>query len=122
MTEEYKCLICNQTCKRDGVEEWVVHGNRGVHRKCIEHIETIFLYKSADFNIENELKSRQSRVEKAESVIRGMFPMWIAAMSYCEHGRLADLVQMRNYYNGRDNPLTQDEISFMFLLIGDSKK
>jgi len=55
----------------------------------------------------NEMKLR---AERAESIVKGMFPMWIAAMSYCEHGRTADLVKMRNYYNGGDNPLTADEI------------
>jgi hypothetical protein len=61
------------------------------------------------------------RAERAESIIRGMFPMWIAAMSYCEHGRAASLDRMRNYYNGRDNPLTGDELHYLFSM-KDKKK
>jgi len=67
-------------------------------------------------------EAAEARVAELERIICGMFPMWIASMGYCEHGRHSELLAMRNYYNGRDNPLTQDEISFMFLLIGDSKK
>lgn len=60
---------------------------------------------------------RQEEIAELERVIRGMFPLWIASMSYCEHGRKEDLLRMRNYYNGRENPLTSDEISLMFSLI-----
>jgi hypothetical protein len=49
-------------------------------------------------------------------IINGMFPMWMAAMSYCEHGKNSDLMRMRNYYNGRDNPLTFDELQTIFRL------
>ncbi len=55
-----------------------------------------------------------ARAEQAEAIINGMFPMWIAAMGYCEHGRAADLDRMRNYYNGRDNPLTSEQLHTLF--------
>ncbi len=64
----------------------------------------------------DELKARS---EAAEKVIRGMYPLWIAAMSYAEHGRAADLDRIRNYYNGRDNPMTSEDIHLMFSLIPD---
>lgn len=59
----------------------------------------------------------KSETEKLESVIQGMFPLWLAAMSWAEHGRAADLDRIRNYYNGRDNPMTSDDIHLMFSLI-----
>jgi hypothetical protein len=55
-----------------------------------------------------------ARAEKAEDIIHGMFPLWIAAMSYAEHGRAADLDRIRNYYNGRDNPLTSEQLHYLF--------
>jgi len=55
-----------------------------------------------------------ARAEQAEAIIRGMFPLWIAAMSYAEHGRAADLDRIRNYYNGRDNPLTGEQLHYLF--------
>ena len=58
-----------------------------------------------------------SRAERAEAIINGMFPMWVAAMSYCEHGRADDLERMRNYYNGRDNPLTSDQLREMLEIV-----
>ena len=60
----------------------------------------------------------KARAENAEAIIRGMFPLWIAAMSYGEHGRAADLDRIRNYYNGRDNPLTGEQIKILFSMIG----
>jgi len=59
----------------------------------------------------------KARAEAAEKVIRGMYPLWIAAMSYGEHGRAADLDRIRNYYSGRDNPMTNEDIHLMFSLI-----
>lgn len=59
------------------------------------------------------------RAMSAEKVIRGMFPMWINAMGYCEHGKKDQLMAMRNYYNGRDNPMSNEDIHFMFSLIPD---
>ena len=61
--------------------------------------------------LEDELRER---AEKAEAIIDGMFPMWIAAMSFAEHGRAADLDRIRNYYNGRDNPLTSEQLRALF--------
>lgn len=49
--------------------------------------------------------------------IQSMFPMWIVAMGYAEHGRHNELMAMRNYYNGRDNPMTNEDIHLMFSLI-----
>lgn len=59
----------------------------------------------------------QTHVKALELVIRGMFPMWASAMGYCEHGRQSELMAMRNYYNGRDNPMTNEDIHLMFSLI-----
>lgn len=73
----------------------------------------------ADALIENV--ALNARIAELESVIKGMFPMWIASMAYCEHGKKDDLLRMRNYYNGRDNPLTEKEIHLMFSLIGEVK-
>lgn len=58
-----------------------------------------------------------ARAEKAEAVINGMYPMWISAMSYCEHGHASDLDRMINYYKGRDNPLTSEQVKYLFSLI-----
>ena len=55
-----------------------------------------------------------ARAEKAEDIIHGMFPLWVAAMSYAEHGRAADLDRIRNYYNGRNNPLTSEQLYYLF--------
>lgn len=62
-------------------------------------------------------EAAESRVADLERIIRGMFPMWIAAMGYCEHGKHSELLAMRNYYNGRDNPMTSDDIQLMLSLI-----
>ena len=66
-------------------------------------------------------EAAEKRAEKAESIIRGMFPMWINAMAYCEHGKHDQLMSMRNYYNGRDNPMTSEDIHLMFSLIPDKE-
>lgn len=69
----------------------------------------------------NELRSSKNaeaeEAAKLRRVIIGMFPMWIAAMGYCEHGRSKDLLSMRNYYNGRENMMTSDDIHLMFTTI-----
>lgn len=52
-----------------------------------------------------------------KNVIIGMFPMWMSAMSFCEHGKKDSLVAMRNYYNGRDNPLSQQEMALMISIV-----
>ena len=68
------------------------------------------LGKVADLKEENK---------KLKSVICGMLPMWIAAMSFSEHGRATELSAMHDYYkNG--NLMTQDEMTLMFSLIPDS--
>lgn len=71
--------------------------------------------------LEDELLKRaeaaEARVKELEAVIRGMFPLWINAMGYCEHGKKDQLMAMRNYYNGRGNPMTSDDIHVMFSLI-----
>ncbi len=67
----------------------------------------------------NSLEYWKWRAEAAEKVIRGMFPLWINAMGYCEHGKKDQLVAMQNYYNGRDNPMTNEDIHLMFSLIPD---
>ncbi len=67
-----------------------------------------------DWNIRPIEDALLARAEQAEAIIRGMFPLWIAAMSYAEHGRAADLDRIRNYYNGRDNPLTSDQLHYLF--------
>lgn len=59
---------------------------------------------------------------RLKRVIQGMSPLWFAAMSYAEHGRAADLDRIRNYYNGRDNPMTSEETHLMFSLIPDGGK
>lgn len=65
----------------------------------------------------------KDRAEKAESIIRGMFPMWIAAMDYCGHGGAASLDRMKNYYNGRSNRLTVDETKLMLdIVLGKEEK
>lgn len=64
-----------------------------------------------------ELEAENDRLrhllQEDENIIRGMLPMWVAAMSYCEHGYAADLDRMRNYYSGRDNPLTGEELQIL---------
>jgi len=60
------------------------------------------------------IASLRERAENAEAIIRGMFPMWTAAMSYCEHGMAADLVRMENYYSGKDNHLTSEQLKALF--------
>jgi len=62
-------------------------------------------------------EAAESRVADLERIIRGMFPLWLAAMGYCEHGKHSELLAMRNYYNGRDNPMTSDDIHLMLSLI-----
>lgn len=72
-------------------------------------------YCGTDIEVEHDcVDVLRSRIENAEAIINGMFPMWIAAMAYCEHGRAADLNRMRNYYNGRDNPLTTKQLVALF--------
>jgi endonuclease III-like uncharacterized protein len=56
----------------------------------------------------------RERAEKAEAILRGMFPMWTASMAFCEHGRAADLIRMENYYSGKDNPLTSEQLKALF--------
>lgn len=65
----------------------------------------------------DDIEHLRIRAEAAEKVIRGMYPLWIAAMSYGEHGRAADLDRIRNYYSGRDNPMTNEDVHLMFSLI-----
>lgn len=68
-----------------------------------------------------EISQANEFIERLKKVICGMFPLWIAAMSYGEHNRAADLDRIRNYYNGRDNPMTSEEIHLMFSLIPDKE-
>lgn len=63
-----------------------------------------------------------ARAARLQAVIIGMFPMWINAMSYCEHGHQSELLAMRNYYNGRANPMTNDDISLMFSVIPEKNE
>ncbi|MEN6620364.1 MAG: hypothetical protein ABFD50_02280 [Smithella sp.] len=80
----------------------------------------IHLYDAAIERIEElercvtDLEQENAQLHELEGIIRGMFPLWIAAMSYAEHGRAADLDRIRNYYNGRDNPLTSDQLHYLF--------
>jgi hypothetical protein len=76
-------------------------------------------YFITNFENDNLLKIWNTRPieDELKKVICGMFPLWITAMSYCEHGRKEDLMRMRNYYNGRDNPMTSKDIKLMFSLI-----
>jgi len=67
-------------------------------------------------------EAAEARAERLQAVIIGMFPMWINAMSYCEHGRQSELLAMRNYYNGRANPMTNDDISLMFSVIPEKNE
>lgn len=63
------------------------------------------------------IKSSEERAAALEKVIQGMFPLWLAAMGYCEHNRFNDLMAMQNYYNGKDNPMTSKDIHLMFSLV-----
>jgi hypothetical protein len=63
------------------------------------------------------VKTMVEYIEELESIIRGMFPLWLAAMGYCEHNRFNDLMAMQNYYNGKDNPMTSKDIHLMFSLV-----
>jgi hypothetical protein len=51
--------------------------------------------------------------EHLKSIIRGMLPLWIAAMGYAEHGKAKQLDFIRNYYNSGCT-MTQEEIHTMF--------
>lgn len=59
----------------------------------------------------------EARIKELENIIRGMFPLWIAAMGWAEHGRAADLDRIRNYYNGHGNPLTSADIHLIFQVV-----
>lgn len=64
-----------------------------------------------------------ARAEKAESIIRGMFPMWIAAMDFSGQRGSSAIERMRDYFNGRSNRLTADEIKLMLdIALGKEEK
>lgn len=89
----------------------------GTTLTALESIELLGHIKDLEKECESlnrNVKYLLSHTEKVESIVEGMFPMWIAAMSYCEHGRAADLDRMRSYYCGRDNPLRPDELRALF--------
>lgn len=62
-------------------------------------------------------KAAETRIAELERVIRGMFPMWIAAMRYCEHGRRSDIATMQNYWSDMDNSMTSEDIQLMLSLV-----
>lgn len=129
MSEELKlCSTCGSPAERvwDPEEELVKCSNEA--SSCHNSLYAMYVSEWQNRPIEDALRGRaeaaevraaaaEARVAELETVIRGMFPIWIAAMGYCEHGRHSELMAMRNYYNGRDNPMTIEDIHTMFSLI-----
>lgn len=119
MSEELKAC---QICGKPGIEVWDPEEDivkcSDPDGMCHNALYPMYLNEWQSRPIEDELNAR---IAELESVIKGMFPMWVASMAYCEHGKKDDLLRMRNYYNGRDNPLTEKEIHLMFSLIGEVK-
>jgi hypothetical protein len=131
---EFICKSCGYQEKRYRNLKRCRHCGGEVERlKCgsLEHIRKRVELRQLHYSLEEVeyLLTLVDRAEKAEAennklenVIRGMFPMWINAMGYCEHGKPEQLKAMRNYYNGRDNPMTADEIHTMFSIIPNSSE
>ena len=78
---------------------------------------------------QKEIMSLQAEIERLRSekdalrkVIIGMFPMWINAMSYCEHGNRKQLDALYSYYRGSENPMTNEDLKLMFSLIPENAK
>lgn len=122
MSELKPCPFCGGTNIKLGQVEISCPQEIGYYHHCDEcnsSNEVIpYMDKAvAEWNTRPIEDALLARAEAAEKVIRGMFPMWAAAMGYCEHGRHGELMAMRNYYNGRDNPMTNEDIHVMFSLI-----
>lgn len=66
-----------------------------------------------------EIHQANNYIDQLKKVIQGMFPLWISAMGYGEHGRAAELDRIRNYYRGKGNPMTNEDIHLMFSVISE---
>jgi len=69
-----------------------------------------------------EIERLRSEKDALRKVIIGMFPMWIAAMGYCEHGNRKQLDAMYSYYRGAENPMTNEDLKLMFSIIPEKAK
>lgn len=61
------------------------------------------------------VRNQAGRIKALERVIRGMWPMWNAAMEWGERERAAYLDRMRNYH--KDNPMTDDDMKLMLEVV-----
>jgi len=124
-----KCKRCNFHLFNYIEEGVIVHWNtrpfEDTLRQRITELEELLLRKvqsgivdgKRNAELENDLPLQYAqKIDRLIKIINGMIPMWIAALAYCEHGKNSDLMRMRNYYNGRDNPLTFDEMQTIFRL------
>ena len=69
-----------------------------------------------------EIERLRSEKDALRKVVIGMFPMWINAMSYCEHGNHKQLDYMHRYYRGPENPMTNEDLKLMFSIIPEKAK
>ena len=64
-----------------------------------------------------EIERLRSEKDALRKVVIGMFPMWINAMAYCEHGNRKQLDYMHRYYRGPENKMTNEDLKLMFSII-----
>lgn len=69
-----------------------------------------------------EIERLRSEKDALRKVVIGMLPMWINAMSYCEHGNHKQLDYMYRYYRGPENPMTNEDLKLMFSIIPEKAK
>ena len=117
MTEEVELKACPFCGQEVEVFEWETVDGKQKFAQCVNN--DCFMSENDGIRIKvwNTRPLEDAllkRAEEAEAIINGMFPMWISAMAYCEHGKKDDLMRMKNYYNGRDNPLTAEQIGALF--------
>ena len=69
-----------------------------------------------------EIERMRAEKDALRKVVIGMFPMWINAMAYCEHGNRKQLDAMYRYYRGPENPMTNEDLKLMFSIIPEKAK
>jgi hypothetical protein len=72
--------------------------------------------------LKNRVAELEAENEALRKVIIGMFPMWINAMGYCEHGNHLQLDAMYRYYRGSENQMTNEDLKLMFSIIPEKTK
>lgn len=78
--------------------------------------EDISLFEAETVDKDIPVIDWKERAEKAEALVRGIYPLWTAAMRYAERGHAADLDRIRNYHNGRNNSMTSDDLKLLHSL------